>query len=80
MTPGQLRIAAAAVLAVAVVSTFASGAHHNLPSRKPRTVGVFPGVTTTAIERGCAAWKEDVATCLGRDGDSDAQAYAWPGR
>lgn len=77
---GPMRITAATALAVAVVATFASGAHHNMPSRKIRAIGVFPGVSAAAIERGCAAWKEDVSTCLSSGGASDAPVFTWPER
>ena len=79
MTPSQLRIGASLALAVAVSATFASGAHHNMPSRKVKTVGVFPGVTAKAVERGCAAWGEDVLTCLSA-GVASKPDFAWPER
>ena len=65
-----------AVLALAVAATFVSGAHHNIPARTIKTVGVFPGVTATAVERGCAAWGEDVSTCLAGGGTSSP--FTWP--
>lgn len=79
MKPSQLRISASLALAVALIASFASGAHRSMPSRKVKTVGVFPGVTSKAIARGCAAWGEDVASCVSARGESITD-YAWPER
>jgi hypothetical protein len=74
-----MRIAASAALAIAVVATFAVGAHHNMPSRRVKTTWVFPAVTTNAVERGCAAWNESVESCL-RGASSTDPEFKWPER
>ena len=71
------RIAAVATLTVAVAVTFAVGAHHNLPSRKPRTTWAFPSVAPAALEDGCAAWNESVASCLAAE-TAPAGEAEWP--
>jgi hypothetical protein len=73
------RIFASAALAVALVATFALGAHHNLPSRRAKTTWAFPGVTTNAVERGCAAWNESIEACLS-DRSSTNSEFSWPER
>lgn len=73
------RIAVSAALALAVVATFAIGAHHNLPSRRVKTTWAFPSVTPTAVERGCAAWNESLASCVSGSSATEAD-YKWPER
>lgn len=73
------RLAVSALLAAAVIATFALGAHHNMPSRRVKTTLVFPGVATGAIERGCAAWNESVASCVSGGSAADAE-FRWPER
>jgi hypothetical protein len=72
-------MAASIALAAAVVATFAIGAHRNMPSRRVKMTRVFPGVSSNAIERGCAAWRESVETCVSGGAAPDAE-FTWPER
>lgn len=72
-------LALAVLLAAAVATTFAIGAHHNMPSRRVKATLVFPGVASGAIERGCAAWNESVASCVSGASATDTQ-FKWPER
>lgn len=70
-------MAVAAALTVAVVATFAIGAHHNMPSRLIKKTWTFPSVTSSALESGCAAWSESVESCLATQAETGGES-AWP--
>jgi hypothetical protein len=62
-----VKLVASGVLAVAVAATFATGAHRSLldyPLKRTALDRPVPSIPQNAIERGCAAWGESLASCV----------------
>jgi len=65
---------ASALLAVALVATYTSGAYRHLvvsPAKRTALERPVPGVNPNALESGCAAWGETLSTCLSKPESTD---------
>jgi hypothetical protein len=61
------KFVACGALALALVATFVTGAHHQLftaPVKRTALQKPLPTVSPSALERGCAAWGEALPDCL----------------
>ena len=61
------KLVVSGMLALALVATFAAGAHRHLATVSLRRTALdrpLPSVGDKALESGCAAWGEALATCL----------------
>jgi len=68
------KLVASGLLALALVATFASGAHRYLaiaPLKRTALDRPLPRVGDKALERGCSAWGESLATCLAEPEGTD---------